>query len=109
MIMPTVRPRLLTFDIFGTVLDWRTGLEQACRKAGRPLEPDEFDRVVDAQGALERGPFLDYAAITRRSLVEEIGLGERAAAAIGEAVGRWPLFPDAPVLRALMGWCPARR
>ncbi len=104
--MPTVRPRLLTFDIFGTVLDWRTGLEQACRTAGRPLEPDEFDRVVDAQGMLERGPFLDYATVTRRSLVEEIGLGERAAAEIGEAVGRWPLFPDASVLRALMGLVP---
>ena len=104
--MPIDRPRLLTFDVFGTVLDWRTGLEAACRAAGRPLGPGEFDRVVDAQAVLERGPFLDYATVTRRSLVEVVGLDDRAAAAIGAAVGRWPLFPDAPLLRTLMEMVP---
>ncbi len=106
MTMLTERPLLLTFDIFGTILDWRTGLEEACRAAGRLLGPDEFDRIVDAQAVLERGPFLDYATITRRSIVETIGLEDQAAAAIGIALGHWPLFPDAPVLRTLMDVAP---
>ena len=69
-------PKLITFDIFGTVLDWRTGLEEACRQAGRPLCEGEFDRIVDVQGALEQGSFLDYATITRLSLMDVLGLPE---------------------------------
>lgn len=45
-------PCLITFDIFGTVLDWRSGLEQACAAAGRKLGPGEFDRIVNEQAAL---------------------------------------------------------
>ena len=100
--MPSERPRLLTFDIFGTILDWRTGLEGACRAAGRPLGAGEFDRVIDAQAVLERGPFLDYATVTRRSFIDVVGLDDRAATMIGATAGGWPLFPDAPLLRTLM-------
>ena len=105
------RPQLVTFDIFGTVADWRTGLEAACRKAGRPLRDGEFDRVVDVQGELEqgegkRGDFLDYATVTRRSLTGVLGLDQTKAADIGAEVGTWPLHPDAPVLGPLMRIAP---
>ena len=101
------RPQLVTFDIFGTVVDWRTGLETACRKAGRPLRDGEFDRLVDVQGELEqgerkRGDFLDYATVTRRSLTRVLGLDQTKAAAIGAEVGGWPLFGDVAALRSLM-------
>ncbi len=100
-------PQLITFDVFGTVLDWRSGLESACAAAGRPLRPGEFDAIVDAQGRLERGAFRTYAEITRLSLVEVLGLDPAAAAAIGASVGRWPLYPDsAEALRRLMGLAP---
>ncbi len=96
-------PQLITFDVFGTVLDWRSGLESACAAAGRPLRPGEFDAIVDAQGRLERGAFRTYAEITRLSLVEVLGLDPAAAAAIGASVGRWPLYPDsAAALQRLM-------
>lgn len=84
----------LTFDIFGTVLDWRTGLERDCAAAGRPLAPGEFDRIVDRQAELEAGGYQMYAEITRRSLVEVIGLDDAAATRIGASAGRWPLYPD---------------
>ena len=97
-----VAPELITFDIFGTVLDWRTGLERACGDADRPLRAGEFDRIVDRQGELEQGEFLSYAEITRRSLVGVIGLSDEAAAEIGADVGRWPLYADSrEALRAL--------
>ena len=92
----------MTFDIFGTVLDWETGLAEACRAAGRPLRAGEFDRIIDVQGRLEQGDFLDYVTVTQRSLVDVLGLGEDQAREIGAAAGRWPLYPDAPVLRSLM-------
>ena len=100
------RPRLLTFDIFGTVLNWRSGLEASCAAAGRPLKLDEFDRVIDAQARLEQAEFLDYATVTQRSLVDVLGLDEEQAAEIGRSVGRWPLFPDAAALRSLMRIAP---
>ena len=99
-------PKLITLDIFGTVLDWRTGLEGACRQVGRPLHEGEFDRIVDVQGELEKGSFLDYATITHRSLVDILRLSEVNATQIGAGVGRWPLYPDAHVLQALMKVAP---
>lgn len=96
-------PELITFDIFGTVLDWRSGLEGACATAGRLLHPGEFDRIVDLQAELEHREFLTYAEITRRSLVEAVGLPEQEARTIGANVGRWPLYPDSrEALRALV-------
>jgi 2-haloalkanoic acid dehalogenase type II len=104
---PVTRPLLITFDIFGTVLDWRAGLERDCAAAGRPLRRGEFERIVDRQGQLEQGPFLPYVEITRRSLVEMLGLDSAAAARIGASVGQWPPFPDSgAALRALMRIAP---
>lgn len=101
------RPHLVTFDVFGTLLDWRTGLERDCTAEGRPLAPEDFDRIVDRQAELERGPYATYAEITRRSLIDVIGLADAAAARIGAGVGRWPLYPDsATALRALMPLVP---
>lgn len=101
-------PALLTFDIFGTVVDWRRGLSEAAASHGRPLGPGDFDRIVDRQGELEQqAPFRSYREITARSLVEVLGLSPAAADAIGEKVGTWPAFPDsAPALRRLMAVAP---
>lgn len=100
-------PQLITFDIFGTVLDWRSGMAAAVAAAGRPLRDGEFDRIVDVQGALEQGEFLDYAQITCRSLMQVLALPLAAASAIGANVGCWPLYPDVPAaLRELMRIAP---
>ena len=101
-----IGPVLTTFDIFGTVLDWRAGLEQCCRFAGRPILEGEFDRIVDAQASLEQGSYADYASITCRSLIDVIGLAESKAVKIATGVGHWPLYEDAPLLRALMRMSP---
>lgn len=100
-------PLLLTFDVFGTVLDWRSGLARDCAAAGRPLGRGDFDGIIDRQAGLEAGTRLPYAEITRRSLIEAIGLDESHAARIGANVGRWPPYPDsASALRALMAIAP---
>lgn len=100
-------PELITLDIFGTVLDWRAGLESACVAAGRPMGCGEFDRIVDLQGELEQGEFLRYAEITARSLRQVLGLDGETAARLAAGVGDWPLYPDArAALRALVRICP---
>ena len=105
------RPQLVTFDILGTIIDWRTGLKTACRAAGRPLREGEFDRIVDVQGELEqggrkRGDFLDYATVTQRSLTSVLGWDGATAAAIGAEVGAWPFYPDVSALKSLMQRAP---
>jgi len=95
---------LLSFDVFGTVLDWRRGLRQAL---GGRLSDAQFDRIVDRQGALEQADFRPYTEIVAQSLVDELGIGAQEAAAIGAAAGTWPLFPDAAqALRQLRSVAP---
>jgi 2-haloacid dehalogenase len=99
-------PRLITFDIFGTVLDWRSGLEAACHAAGRPLGDGDFDRIVDSQAVLEHGAYLTYTTITRRSLADTLGLPDAQVTAISDSVGAWPLYNDAQLLQSLMQIAP---
>lgn len=85
-----MRPALITFDIFGTVLDWRTGVLRDMPA----LRASDFDRVVDRQGVLEQAePSRRYSAIVAQSLVEE-GLDPGRARVVGEKAGTWPLFAD---------------
>jgi 2-haloacid dehalogenase len=99
-------PVLMTFDIFGTVLDWRSGLEASCEAAGRRLQAGEFDKIVDAQGKLEQGAFLDYTGVTRRSVADVLGLDAGQAGGVADSIGRWPLYDDADILRKLMEIAP---
>jgi 2-haloalkanoic acid dehalogenase type II len=100
-------PTLLTFDIFGTVVDWRAGLRADLVHHGVDLGDEDFDRVVDAQGVDEAGPFRLYQDITAASLVQVLGLGPADAARVGRNVGRWPLFPDSrEALRRLLRLAP---
>jgi 2-haloalkanoic acid dehalogenase type II len=90
-------PALLTFDIFGTVVDWKTGFEQACAAHGRPLREGELDRIIDAQGELEQASaanFDSYTSIVLKSLVTVLGLPAQSAADVAASVGRFPLFAD---------------
>lgn len=48
------RPVFLTFDVFGTVLDWRRGTLEAVARADGALAEARLDEVVDAQGRLEQ-------------------------------------------------------
>src|SRR5689334_1091443 len=91
----TERPRLFTFDIFGTVIDWRTGLLEAIRAKGGKAGDAEFQALIDQQAEAEHGPHRPYAEIVAQSLVNVLGMSRARARAIGEGAGEWPLFPDA--------------
>ncbi len=88
-------PALLTFDIFGTVLDWTRGLREVLAAAGRSATDDDIDRIIDWQGAREQeAPFRPYREIAAGSLVEVMGTDVKTASAIGGTLGTWPLFED---------------
>jgi len=101
------RPRLITFDLFGTVVDWRTGLRAAVEEHGGTLDDEAFEAVIDAQAVDEQLGFRPYVEITERSLVKVLGLAPAAARTIGERAGEWPVFADAPAaMRALAAIAP---
>jgi 2-haloalkanoic acid dehalogenase type II len=102
------RPALLTFDVFGTILDWREGLRAALALRGVTLGAGDLDRVIDAQGALEQvAPWTSYREIVARSLVEVLGVEGSEADAIGGSAGTWPPFLDSrPALRRLLARAP---
>jgi FMN phosphatase YigB (HAD superfamily) len=71
-----MKPLLLTFDIFGTVVDWRTALGER-----------DFDRIVDVQGELEQQKFRPYTEIVAESVIrvrqlDAVSAAGRAATAI---------------------------
>jgi 2-haloalkanoic acid dehalogenase type II len=85
-----MRPDLITFDIFGTVLDWRSGLLGAAA-----LGLGDFEPAIDRQGVLEQeSPGRRYASIVAQDLVER-GVREDRANEVGATAGTWPLFSDA--------------
>ncbi|MGH7682100.1 MAG: HAD family hydrolase, partial [Candidatus Eiseniibacteriota bacterium] len=100
-------PTLFTFDIFGTVLDWRRGLTEAVEAKGVGLGDREFDAVIDYQARAEALTYRPYADILADSLNKVLRVERRAARAIAADAGRWPLYSDsADALRRLMRIAP---
>ena len=92
------RPKLLTFDVFGTILDWRSGMISAVDALGVSHQFREgvgFDSVLTAQAKDEQaGCYCLYRDIVARSLHSVLGVPLKEAEAIGLKAGEWPLFPD---------------
>lgn len=102
-----MKPALLSFDVFGTVVDWRLGLRRDLARHGLALTDELFERVINTQARIERQGFQSYRTITAASLVEVLGLDPSSAEEIGRNLGRWPLFPDSrPALAALQELVP---
>jgi 2-haloacid dehalogenase len=94
----------LTFDCYGTLIDWETGILAALRAAlGDPVVDLSDERLLEAfagqEAALESGPYLTYREILARA-VRAIGeqlkapASEKSVAAFAGSVGDWPAFPD---------------
>jgi 2-haloacid dehalogenase len=105
----------LSFDCYGTLIDWEAGLAAVltgwARAGGLDIGAEALLRAYSGhEAAAEAGhPQELYPAIlarSMRSLGAELGLevSDQAAAALGGSVPDWPAFPDsAGALRALAG------
>ncbi|RMH01211.1 MAG: HAD family hydrolase [Planctomycetota bacterium] len=103
--------RAVTFDCFGTLIDWRLGqrrvLEQFPSLRGNE---DRIDEIIAARGPIERdletGVWRRYEEILAESVAEavrrvcgiELTPTEQRAFAAGQL--GWPAFPDAPAALA---------
>jgi len=102
----------LTFDCYGTLVDWEAGIVAALKPVvqanGTDLSDDE---VLELYGEMEpraqTGEFLPYADVLRRvmdAVADRLGFeliaGERDA--LVDSIGDWPVFADTPAaLRSL--------
>jgi 2-haloacid dehalogenase len=94
----------VTFDCYGTLIDWETGILTGLRRSlgGHGVEPpddDLLERYSRAEAALESGPYRPYREIVPRCLGEvcrAYGVEPTAEAvtAFGASVSDWPAFPD---------------
>lgn len=110
--MPFESIRLITFDCYGTLIDWENGMLAALRpilfRDGRHV-PDL--RILELYGEieaeLESGPYLPYREVLART-AQGIGrlLGSKISAeegiAFAESITRWKPFLDTvPALQSL--------
>jgi len=111
--MPPVdfgRFEVLTFDCYGTLIDWEAGIAAGVRRVLDPRgvavdEEDILERYARHEAAAEAGPYAPYRAVLARALrgvCAELGVEptEAEAAAFGGSVGEWPAFPDSPAALA---------
>jgi 2-haloacid dehalogenase len=89
----------LTFDCYGTLVDWERGI-LAALPAGLDAEP-ALEAYAEFESELEAGPYLRYREVLERcydGLAVRFGFEPDAAqrAAFADSVGDWPPFPDSP-------------
>jgi 2-haloacid dehalogenase len=105
--------RWVTFDCYGTLIDWESGM----RSAVESVAPSRADRLLSTYYRLEPGveattPFLVYRRVLTETLRlaaerEGIELSEGGERVLTETLPDWPMFPDTvPALESLRrdGW-----
>jgi 2-haloacid dehalogenase len=99
---------VLTFDCYGTLIDWETGILEALHRA-LPGADDPDERLLEAfarhEAELEAGPYRPYREILAtvvRAMASELGqpIDDETAARFGGSVANWPAFQDSPAALA---------
>jgi 2-haloacid dehalogenase len=110
--MPFEFIRLITFDCYGTLIDWETGMLAALRpllsRGGRQISDLQILELYgEIEAELEAGPYLPYRQVLTQA-AQEIGrrLGTEISAeegrAFAESLTRWKPFIDTvPALQSL--------
>ena len=104
---------VLSFDCYGTLIDWEAGIRAALRPllAGAADRPDDGRALAlfgEHEHRLQRErpgcPYPELLAAVHDALARDFGIRSTAAMnrAFGESIADWPAFPDSSgALRAL--------
>ncbi|MEM7801129.1 MAG: HAD family hydrolase, partial [Chloroflexota bacterium] len=99
--------KVLTFDCYGTLIDWESGMIKGLAPLTDRLSTElDRDTILEAHGRHEAAQQLqtpsmyydDILSIVYRRLAEEWGLTVtwEACEKYGASVKDWPAFPDSP-------------
>jgi 2-haloacid dehalogenase len=94
----------LTFDCYGTLIDWERGILNALQPVLAPRgvdvgEEELLELYARHEAELEAGTYLPYRDVVAGSLRRlaadlDHDVSDEEAAAFAAAVGDWPAFPD---------------
>jgi 2-haloacid dehalogenase len=94
----------LTFDCYGTLIDWEAGLTAAfepilAAHGNAAMRDDVLERYARHEAAAEAGPYLRYRDVLAaglRGVAGELGFPPSPAevATFSGSVADWPAFPD---------------
>ena len=92
----------LTFDCYGTLIDWRTGVREALAAIPSLRAADVARLVRDRERVereIERGEYLPYGEVLARSLFaaareQGIAVTEGEARLFADSQGAWPPFAE---------------
>jgi len=103
---------VLTFDCYGTLIDWESGILAALRsllerRGHMPSDREILETYAPIEAALERGPYRPYRSVLA-SVVSGFGRAfgfdpdEGELAGLADSIAHWEPFPDTVAgLRAL--------
>jgi 2-haloacid dehalogenase len=96
--------RLITFDCYGTLIDWETGMLAAMRplfrRGGRDIgDAQLLEAYGEAEVELESRPYLTYREVLSRSVQDAgkrlgVTISAEQAHDFAESLTRWEPFPD---------------
>jgi 2-haloacid dehalogenase len=93
----------MTFDCYGTLIDWETGILDALRPLLSPRATLQDDELLEAyarhESELEAGPYMPYREVLAagaRGVARDYGvaMSPRDAESFAASIERWPAFPD---------------
>ena len=93
----------LTFDCYGTLIDWETGLLAALRQAVPGAADVDDDALLETyawhEAEAEKPPYRSYREVLAagvRGVADDLELevADDAVACFSESVRDWPAFPD---------------
>ncbi|KAI4271795.1 MAG: hypothetical protein L6R38_006773 [Xanthoria sp. 2 TBL-2021] len=96
--------KALSFDVYGTLIDWESGIVTALSQGYQDLNPSKAD-ILHAFHNLEKKyqslyPDLPYSQLLSKlhpALASQLNLSppsESTSQQFGDSVGLWPAFPD---------------
>jgi 2-haloacid dehalogenase len=96
----------LSFDCYGTLIDWEQGILDALRpwtaRAGADVSDEAllagFAELETVEQAADPAPYPEILARVLRRLGERLGVpvSDVDASSFGGSIGAWPAFPDTP-------------
>ena len=105
--MSSPPPRWATFDCYGTLVDWNTGIgDELSRLLGDSQGDALLDRYHEIEPRIQRerpdARYRDVMALALAELASETGreLPAGESDALGRSLPRWPIFPEVPAALA---------